>query len=962
MRKTTLSLILSIIICLHPAASRGQDVASEADLLFRRGGAAFKSARYEDALLAFMASNRLVRNRNALYNIALCFLKLGNPSDAYRYFTEYQGEALSAPEKEQVARELGRLRDKVALVSVTSEPAGALVYFDRRDLGARGSTPGVFALPPGRHVVHVERAGYHAEKRAVELAVGRTVEVAVPLRLVLGSVAIRSRPPGAGIRVDRDHGPPAAVAPAVIKLRPGRHTIYLGMKGHRTVRTSVEVVARGTVQVEAGLQALPPRPARLVVSASRPDAVVLVDGQTAGGAPISLDLPPGRHRIELRAEDYAPFQREVMLAPGERRVVSATLAVASEAEVVAATKRLQALEEAPTSVTVLTGAEIRALGYRTLGEALRGVRGFFLSDDRQYQTVGVRGVSPPGDLNTRLLILSDGHSLNDMWTGAAFMGHDFAADLSDVERIEIVRGPGSALYGTGAFFGLVDVTTSSREERRVSVDLGAGSVGELLARGSASLDIRAARIRLSAGALYSPRGADFPDPTTGGTLTENDGETVASAAGRVSIGGLTLSGRFNHREKVIPTTAFGIEAGTGRAVVRDQRGFFEARFERPISPAIQLLARAYYDHTGYDGRWPYSRLADEDLTDDGGADWLGGEARVVARPRGWLAIVAGAEGLFAPSVSQSATSDTGEVLAAERSVGAGSGYALAELELPRELRLILGFRGDYSTTGGFSPSPGAAVVWRPYPRGVSKLLFGRAFRAPSVYELEYHDGGLSQVPSNSGLGPETIYTWQLEHTHALGSRLFATAGLYYNDVRGLINLGPAGASSVPCAAAGGCVQYQNIGRVGTLGAEVELRRTFGTKGSFSLAYTFQSSRDLEAGPFLGDGSVRIVNSPEHLAYARWVRPLLRRIVVLGAELIYGGPRVRRDGAETEHTLLANLTLSGEIEHGALRYAVSAYNLLDWRYGVPVGEEYLDAQQEVRQLGRTFMVTLGSSLF
>src|SRR4029077_5104529 len=111
------------------------------------------------------------------------------------------------------------------------------------------------------------------------------------------------------------------------------------------------------------------------------------------------------------------------------------------------------------SITIITAEQIRALGYLTLAEALRSVRGVISSNDRTYEAIGVRGLSPPGDYTKRVLVLVDGHPYNDIVAGQGYVGHDLDVDLENVERIEVVRGPGSVLYGTGAPFGVVNVVT-----------------------------------------------------------------------------------------------------------------------------------------------------------------------------------------------------------------------------------------------------------------------------------------------------------------------------------------------------------------------------------------------------------------------------------------------------------------------------------------------------------------------
>jgi iron complex outermembrane receptor protein len=130
----------------------------------------------------------------------------------------------------------------------------------------------------------------------------------------------------------------------------------------------------------------------------------------------------------------------------------------------AAAKHPQPSRLAPSAVTVVTREDIRRLGYRTLAEALRSVRGFYGTHDRNYDYIGVRGFLRPGDYNDRILLLVNGHAYNDDVYQTAHLGYDFGIDLEAVERIEVIRGPGAALYGGNALFAVVNVVTLNAKD------------------------------------------------------------------------------------------------------------------------------------------------------------------------------------------------------------------------------------------------------------------------------------------------------------------------------------------------------------------------------------------------------------------------------------------------------------------------------------------------------------------
>src|ERR1043166_3954738 len=121
--------------------------------------------------------------------------------------------------------------------------------------------------------------------------------------------------------------------------------------------------------------------------------------------------------------------------------------------VYAASKVEQKTTEAPSSITIVTADEIKRFGHRTLVDVLQSVQGFNVSYDRNYAFLGARGVSL-GDFNSRVLLLVDGHRVNDNLTDGAFIETAFILDIDLVDRVEIIRGPGSVLYGNNAFFGV----------------------------------------------------------------------------------------------------------------------------------------------------------------------------------------------------------------------------------------------------------------------------------------------------------------------------------------------------------------------------------------------------------------------------------------------------------------------------------------------------------------------------
>ena len=185
----------------------------------------------------------------------------------------------------------------------------------------------------------------------------------------------------------------------------------------------------------------------------------------------------------------------------------------------------QTLQDAPASVTIITAEDIRKYGYRTLGEALAGVRGFYLSNDRTYQTIGVRGFSLPGDYDSHLLFMVNGHNMADnIFDYMLYVGNEFPIDMNLIKQIEIIRGPSSALYGSNAMFATINIVTKAPGDvPTLALTTDTGSFGEKKGQVEAAGSLGGAKVLFS-GSVYNNTGESplfFPSYNTPQTTMEN---------------------------------------------------------------------------------------------------------------------------------------------------------------------------------------------------------------------------------------------------------------------------------------------------------------------------------------------------------------------------------------------------------------------------------------------------------
>ena len=607
-----------------------------------------------------------------------------------------------------------------------------------------------------------------------------------------------------------------------------------------------------------------------------------------------------------------------------------------EVKISGAAKYDQTARQAPASVSIITSEEIERYGYRTLADALVTRRGFFVSYDRNYTYIGVRGFSRPTDYNNRILLLLDGHTINENVYGAAQLGSEFPIELDVVDHIEIIRGPGSALYGTGAMLAVVNVVLkkgSALNGGRLA--LGGGSYHRLQGTLSAGKELERGPDLLASVFGTDVKGQnlfypEYDSPETGNGIARNgDSDRSYGGIAAATWGDFRLTGLWTSRDKGIPTGSFDTEFGNSAARTSDSHRFLDLRYEHGLTPNLLLTARVYADHYGYEGVYPYETRFLE-RTDD---DWYGGEVRARWDPLPNNRLTVGAE-YRSDTRAEYRSFDAGvPSFQGDFPFDVASFYLQDEFQVTPSLAVTAGLRHDHYATTGSSTNPRAAIVFNPSPSSTAKLLYGRAFRAPNVFETRYGTG------ANPDLEAERIETIEAIWEQRLSPSLFGTISVYQSRITDLIDqtVDPAD----------GAFQFRNVGAALARGAELGFTARF-TEGLFGYAsYAYQKAKD-------GPSGAELTNSPDQAFKLGVSCPLIGPLHLSG-DLLYETGRLTVQDSRTAAYFVSNLTLSVDPGQLPVRVLAQVRNLFDVDYGTPGGFQH--RQAAIRQDGRNYVLRL-----
>jgi iron complex outermembrane receptor protein len=606
-----------------------------------------------------------------------------------------------------------------------------------------------------------------------------------------------------------------------------------------------------------------------------------------------------------------------------------------------ASKVDQKLSDSPASVTIVTADDIQKFGYRDLADLLRSVRGITVSYDRNYSYAGLRGFSATGDYNSRFLLQIDGHRTNENIYNQALIGTETIVDLDLVERVEIIRGSGASLYGSKAFFGIINIITKSSSKFGQPQIAGSyGSYNSSKGRLSYGQQLDSGLELALSGTEYYSKGqdlyfAEFDDATNPGGIAHNaDSDQSGTLFGRMKYGPLTLEGAWVSRDKTLPTAPYSTDFNTPNTFTADKRWFLDLKYNKTVFTNTEITARLFYDEYQYDGQYIYSG----NINNDTALGQSVGSELIVSRLffDGAHRLTVGGE--FVDNFTQHQKAWDVDpytlYLDSTESNQQWSFFVQDQYRMTSWLRINAGLCEDYSQNFGTLLNPRLAFIIQPQDSSTLKLLYGTTLRPPNAYELYYED---SESKRSSHLNPEKNTTYEAILEQRLSSNYRMTVGLFSYEIEDMIRqVTDSDTMNV----------FQNSGQMSAQGFELELEGVWKAGLRGNIGYTYQEAKDKATGE-------TPANAPQHIGKANLIVPLFSDIWSLGTNLQYLSSRKTTDGFSTDAAWIVNMTLLAKNIRPGLTVSLSGYNLMNQKYKDPVGLEF--RQSGIEQDGMAFLL-------
>lgn len=618
-------------------------------------------------------------------------------------------------------------------------------------------------------------------------------------------------------------------------------------------------------------------------------------------------------------------------------LTKASLEELLEYEVVTASKIARQISDAPSAVSIVTAADIKSYGYRTLADILSSMRGLNVTNDRAYDFLGGRGFSSPGEYSGRIMLLIDGIQVNDNVYNQAYFGHDGLIDVELIERVEYIPGPGSVAYGNNAFFGIINVITKKGKQfngAQAAVSLGSFETGRgRLTYGkqfenNVDLLMSASGLKSHGQNFYFSEFDDGNPANNNGIARHQDGQDNQRLFAKLQGNNWLIEAGYGRRHKNVPTAPYASDFNS-RYFYNDATKFFAGQYHTDLSERIKLSLLTDYSDYHYQGSSLYNGevWAEKSV----GSRWST-EAKLAVSWFDFHKLIFGVA--YRDDFQRRQESP---VLALNHARRSFSLYAQNEFTLRDNLWLNLGARYDYFTDDGNAISPRFALIYEPLPAHFIRLSHSRAHRTPTAFEKFYIDGAAIQPNPNLNIEYVNASELVLERRWSNQSRLLTT--VYHQSTSDFIK----SMSYDP-----DFIQYINSRGGDATGIEIEAEHHWQNNMRLRASYAYQDSRNSK-----GHWSI---NSPHHLGKVNFTAPLFTDKLFGGVEVQIASNRKTHNKDIANGYAITNVTLSTNRLLRNLDVAFTVRNLFDTHY-VHIAPDYNLPLYFIAQDERNFWLQL-----
>ena len=485
---------------------------------------------------------------------------------------------------------------------------------------------------------------------------------------------------------------------------------------------------------------------------------------------------------------------------------SLSLSELATVQVVTPSRIEQPLWQTPLNTSVISAEQIHVYGYTTVAEALTTLVGSVPGNNGYRASLGLRGLLVPETFNSRILWQLDGHRLNESYFEWSFPDDLLGVDLENVERIEIVRGPSSSLYGSNAFFGVVNVVTRSGADAP-GLLVHASTGGQLLPNPDADPD-RGLRLfdRQKVGLAWRAAFADdhhlavwgsyvkragyplwvdyFTATGAGGVADRRNDAEVGKVGLRYRWKELSINANLVDADSGTPMASYGATPDNSENRYLHRQSYAEARLDHDFGNGWLGQARVAFDRATLDRRWHYVGYSPVDRQFVP-SEWWTTEASVVrsGRRHNWLA---GAEFQHHRTAQTEDYPSEDFASHADYQFSHLAAYLQDEISLDERWFLNLSGRVEDHEYYGTIPTARGAVIYRSGPQTRYRLSYGHSFMNILIHDYLYRSSVQDPPqPETVDLNREQIGS--LEFTADLNlSGVNLEASVYWNRVKDLV--------------------------------------------------------------------------------------------------------------------------------------------------------------------------------